>query len=87
MSKRQSKRHRRRQQQQGYALPDVRRDYLASLERRGRMQTTPIELRWQAVCEPFYLRELGLMPVLKFPPQEPRYQPPPVIRTRRFPDT
>lgn len=86
MSKKASKRHRRRQQQ-GYALPDVRRDYLMHLERKGREQTTPVELRWQAVGEPFYLRDLGLAPVLKFPAQEPRYQPSPVIRARRSPNT
>ncbi|WP_019585255.1 hypothetical protein [Deinococcus apachensis] len=78
MSKKADKRARRRQQQ-GYGLPDVKRDYLAHLERRGRLLTTPEELRRCSVREPFYLPELGL--TRECWNVESKSEPVPVIRT------
>ncbi len=78
MSKKSSK---RRRQQQGYALPDVRRDYLMHLERRGRLQTTPRE--W-VVREPFYLPELGLTREC-WQTCPARGELPPIIHTREAP--
>lgn len=77
MSKKKARRA--RQQSRGCGLPDARREYLTHLERRGRLQTTPAELRRQAVREPFFLWELGLTRDC-YVERVPRYEPGPVIR-------
>ncbi|SMB93335.1 hypothetical protein SAMN00790413_01941 [Deinococcus hopiensis KR-140] len=79
MSKKASKRARRRALQQ--QLPDVRRAYFMAREQRGRVKTTPRTFEEQAVREPFYLQELGLAPVLRGMSFEPRYEAGPVIRS------
>ncbi len=68
-----------RRHQQKTVIPDLRPAYYARLERLGRVQTTPEELRRQAGSEPFYLPELGSLRRLWN--DEPRYEPGPVIRT------
>lgn len=79
MSKKSSKRAKRRAAQ--YPLPDVRRDYLMHLERRGKLQTTPRE--WQVSDrEGWYLSQLSLTRRLWH--EELPYQPPPIIRTREL---
>lgn len=75
MSKKASKRARRRRQAE--RLPDARKAHLAHLERRGRLLTTPEDFRRRAVSEPFYLADLGL--TRECWTAEPPYQPPPVI--------
>lgn len=60
---------------------DLRRDHLMRLERRGRVETTPVELRRQAVREPFYLGDLGL--TRRCWHEEPGGEAVPVIRTRK----
>lgn len=57
MSKKASKRAKRRQQQA--SLPDTRREHLMHLERRGRLQTTPKQWQ-QRDPQPWYPHELGL---------------------------
>lgn len=80
VSKKASKRARRRALQQH--LPDVRRAYAMNQERRGVLPTTPRVFERQALSESFYLCQLGLLPVLRRPPEEPRYEPGPVITVR-----
>lgn len=79
MSKKADKRARCRALQE--QLPEVRRAYLLSQERRGREKTTPKSFERQALKEPFYLQELGLEPVLRGMSLEPKYEPGPVIRS------
>lgn len=80
MSKKSQKRARRRALLR-QAIADGRRDYLMFQERRGRLLTTPEDLRRMAVQEPFYLGELGLRrPLFAV---EPPYDPPPIIHTAR----
>ena len=76
MSKKVSKRARRREQQ----FPTVWQAYAMAQERRGRVRTTPRMVEQQAVREPFYLQELGLEPVLRSVPVDPRYEARPIIR-------
>lgn len=89
MSKKASKRAKRRQAQ-GYCsrqpAPDGARDWCASRETRGLTQTTPREFYAQArggpIREPFYLWELGLTRDC-YVERVPRYEPGPVIRETR----